>query len=153
MTGSRHGDGAAHRRGVTRTRAPAGLLLLALASAALACGREAPAPAPQIEAAPAPAEALVLDPGAAPEEVGRRVYERFECAGCHESAAVPGLIVTPLRELAARYDRDALAAYLAAPVSPMPRFELSQDERRALAAYLLARFGGAAGAGPATGLP
>jgi len=89
---------------------------------------------------PSAAEPPDAGPPATPEETGRRLYARLECAGCHESAAVPGLIVTPLQDLDARYDEERLTAFLAAPPSPMPVFELSRDERRGLAAYLLSRF-------------
>jgi mono/diheme cytochrome c family protein len=80
------------------------------------------------------------DPGGTTEEAGGRIYAQLECAGCHESAAVPGLSVSPLRALSSRYNEESLTAYLEAPPPPMPRFELSQVDRRVLAAYLLSRF-------------
>ncbi len=93
-------------------------------------------PEPELE----PTVSLDLDLSGTPEEAGSRIYAQLECAGCHESAAVPGLIVTPLQTLSSRYDEDTLTAFLAAPPPPMPRFELSEPERQALATYLLSHF-------------
>ena len=45
-----------------------------------------------------------------------------------------------LRGLAARYDVERMVVYLRAPQPPMPLFELSDEERRDLAAYVLDRF-------------
>ncbi len=70
---------------------------------------------------------------------GAALYERFECAGCHESErAAAGVVVQPLAGLAGRYAIDDLAAFLAAPTPPMPVYPLSDAERLALAVYLLA---------------
>jgi hypothetical protein len=50
------------------------------------------------------------------------------------------MVVSPLRELGARYDARGLAAFLAAPTSPMPLFPLDQSARMDLAAHLLDRY-------------
>lgn len=68
------------------------------------------------------------------------LYERLECAGCHERAALPGMTVRPLAGLSERYDAETLTVFLAAPPEPMPVPALSDAERRALAALLLQRF-------------
>ncbi len=73
-------------------------------------------------------------------DAGRVLYERNECAGCHETAAIPGMLVVPLGGLANRYSESELMAVLEAPVPPMPDFDLSEPERRQLVAYLRARF-------------
>ena len=39
--------------------------------------------------------------------------------------------------LASRYDLDSLAGYFLTPAPPMPRYELSEDQRRELAHFLL----------------
>lgn len=69
---------------------------------------------------------------------GEQLYARLECAGCHEHAALPGMIVRPLSGLSRRYDEDTLTAFLAAPPPPMPVVALPEDARRELARYLLA---------------
>lgn len=117
------------------------------AAVALGCGEaEAPESGPTAEEVQTGVaevdmpESVGADLSGTPEEAGARLYAQLECAGCHESAAVPGLVVMPLQQLPARYGPDTLAAFLAAPPPPMPRFGLSPDERRVLAAYLLSRF-------------
>lgn len=92
----------------------------------------------------APAEALPL-PMAARDggdaDYGRRHFARFGCATCHEEgAASPGVTVVPLEYLAGKYDVDGLADYLAAPQPPMPLFDMTDAERRDLAAYVLKRY-------------
>jgi len=61
---------------------------------------------------------------------------RFACAGCH----APG---TPMGDkmltVAERYTVDTLSAYFVTPRPPMPVFPLSEEDRRALAIYLLSR--------------
>ena len=106
-----------HPGRVRRARLATGLAL-----AAVACGD---AEAPEPEAALA---------------AGEKLYEAFECAGCHESAAIPGLVVIPLRDLDRRFSEESLASLLAAPPAPMPRFDLDPTERRSLARYLRKRF-------------
>lgn len=66
---------------------------------------------------------------------GALLYARSECAGCHEHGEA-----RPLAGLSLRYDRPRLTELLRNPPPPMPRFELSDDELRDFAAYLLAAF-------------
>lgn len=108
--------------------------------------RVAPGPA----ATAAPAAPGARDPGGAPlaslsaadrtaaSARGARLYEANACFGCHEpERAEPGVVAKPLEGLRARYDLPGLANFLLAPTPPMPAFELSPDERRDLAVYLL----------------
>ena len=82
----------------------------------------------------------LVDPSLPPAAAGRILYEKLECAGCHESAAVPGLVVIPLRDLDSRFTDESLAAWLSAPKPPMPNFALVESERHALAVHLRTRF-------------
>jgi glucose/arabinose dehydrogenase len=108
------------------TRAPA--------SARAGSAPAAATPAPRMDPLAA------LGPGERDElaRSGRSLWERHRCAGCHETAAAdPGVVVVPLRDLAARHSIESLAALLATPTPPMPVFALAAQERRALAVYLL----------------
>lgn len=75
-----------------------------------------------------------------PEQRGQAIYLYIGCSGCHETGARPGQVVRRLTGLSERHDVDSLAAFLAAPPEPMPRFDLSEAQRRDLAAYLLKTF-------------
>jgi hypothetical protein len=126
---------------------PAAALSLALALALVACSEAevpapvAPTPVPPSESAAADLdEEPLVDLSLPPAEAGALLYQALECAGCHESAAVPGLVVIPLHDLDARFTEATLMAYLSAPQPPMPNFLLGEPERRALAVYLLATF-------------
>jgi glucose/arabinose dehydrogenase len=97
--------------------------------------------------APAGATATTADPlaGLSPAERssasarGRALYEANACFRCHEAErADPGAIAVPLKNPAHPYDVASLAAFLAAPQPPMPRFALDDAERRDLALFLLA---------------
>jgi mono/diheme cytochrome c family protein len=82
--------------------------------------------------------ALWAEPGRATD--GEALYTEYECAGCHEVAVVPGQTVFRLDGLAKRHSVDTLVAYLADPRPPMPRFDLSDEERRTLARHLLSKY-------------
>jgi cytochrome c553 len=70
---------------------------------------------------------------------GRALWEELSCATCHEpDASQPNQTPVALRGLAARYTTESLVAFLAAPTPPMPAVERSTEERRDLAAHLLA---------------
>jgi glucose/arabinose dehydrogenase len=91
---------------------------------------------PREVAEPAAADAT----GSASRERGAELYERFECASCHEAArAEIGVVVVELIDLPARYSSEDLAAFLATPTPPMPVFPMNPTERLDLAAYLLGR--------------
>ncbi len=83
------------------------------------------------------APALGAEPGTDP---GAALYGKLGCEGCHERAALPGMIVRPLIGLSERYTPESLSAFLAAPPEPMPDFSLTGEERGELARYLLATF-------------
>ncbi len=53
---------------------------------------------------------------------------------------MPGQPVLPLERLSQRWSAEALAAFLAAPPPPMPRFDLDPEQRRKLALYLLSKY-------------
>jgi len=70
--------------------------------------------------------------------LGRVLYKENHCAQCHDPAAAPaGVQVKILKDLAARFDIDGLAALLDTPPGPMPRPDMTDEERHALAVYLL----------------
>jgi glucose/arabinose dehydrogenase len=70
---------------------------------------------------------------------GRALFERHDCGACHDPArATPGMVTRELGGLAGRHDLESLAAFLEAPTPPMPVVALSSEEKRDLAAYLLA---------------
>jgi glucose/arabinose dehydrogenase len=98
----------------------------------------APAAAPAATA-PAPAEALPTGPEAeASIKRGRATFERSNCRSCHDPARAPkGMVTKPVAGLRARYTLASLDQYLRAPTPPMPAPDLSDQERRDLALYLL----------------
>lgn len=71
-------------------------------------------------------------------EQGAAIFVRYDCARCHDpERRVPGVVAMPLSNLASRWNVDGLAAFLARPRPPMPTFPLREEERRALAVFLL----------------
>jgi glucose/arabinose dehydrogenase len=71
---------------------------------------------------------------------GEQRYQQYRCAGCHEQRFAGGMrTIRPLENLSARYTVQQLQAFLATPTPPMPVFPLSDDERKAVAVYLLTR--------------
>jgi len=75
----------------------------------------------------------------AASERGRVLWDANGCATCH--VAGHGVeTYRPLAQLGQKFSIDSLAAYLLAPQPPMPRYELTDAERRDLAVYLLAEY-------------
>jgi glucose/arabinose dehydrogenase len=73
---------------------------------------------------------------------GEAAWNANACASCHVAeGAAAGVVTKGLEALAARYDVAALTAFFAAPTPPMPAPPLDEAERRALAVYVLQRFG------------
>jgi mono/diheme cytochrome c family protein len=107
-------------------------------------GAERPTQSLTARAQPAPRNALAAlsaeeRRGAA--ERGGALYATHACASCHEAAlAEAGVVVKPLLDLASRFDIERLSGFFAAPTPPMPVFELTPDEKRDLAVYVLDRF-------------
>jgi glucose/arabinose dehydrogenase len=101
--------------------------------------------APSAQAAAAAADALAaLEPAerAALVAQGEAAFRANACATCHDAAvAAPGMVTKPLAGLKARYALDSLATFFSAPTPPMPAPPLDEAGRRALAAYVLERFG------------
>jgi glucose/arabinose dehydrogenase len=90
-----------------------------------------------------PALPSVKDGAAA--ERGSRVWNENRCETCHDKAAIaagrtPVTTAKVLERLSLRYDVPKLVTYLKAPQPPMPLFEMTEQERRDLAVYLLRRF-------------
>jgi glucose/arabinose dehydrogenase len=81
-----------------------------------------------------------LDPAAIAR--GEKTFRENRCETCHDSAFVgrPGKATKALQQLQARYDVEKLVTYFRTPQPPMPLFEMSDAERRDLAAYVLNRF-------------
>lgn len=78
---------------------------------------------------------------------GEALFKQHACATCHREVAAgetPEIALKALRELGRRYTVDSLKAFFLAPQSPMPVFDLPDEEREALAVYLLERYGKAA---------
>ncbi|TNE67781.1 MAG: sorbosone dehydrogenase family protein [Alphaproteobacteria bacterium] len=72
------------------------------------------------------------------ETRGKALFADLGCGQCHVTAdAAPGVQVKELTNLGARHDIAGLEALLKAPPGPMPLFDLTDDERRALAVWLL----------------
>lgn len=85
---------------------------------------------------------------------GKALFDRIGCANCHQSFQHRPAVVT-LTRLETKTSAAALETFLQNPaaVRPdgrMPRFDLSPDERRQLAAYLLTKDGPPGEATPAT---
>lgn len=96
-----------------------------------------------------------LEP-AASGDAGRRVWEAQGCAGCHGEPGTTRATAPPLTDLAAHWDREALAEYLADPEAVkartprlqylnerypviMPRIDASAEDLELLADHLLQR--------------
>lgn len=74
---------------------------------------------------------------------GRGVWIENQCDMCHDPALVgkdPDMPIKVLEKLGARYDLARMITYLKAPQPPMPLFELTDEQRRDLSAYVLSRF-------------
>jgi hypothetical protein len=85
--------------------------------------------------APSSAPALEGLPAAQAEQCasrGGQLYQSLRCYSCHE-----GVAGHALTGLASRYTLSTLAKYLDAPTAPMPRFQMTDEERRDLSVYLL----------------
>jgi glucose/arabinose dehydrogenase len=71
---------------------------------------------------------------------GAALFASSGCAACHDpSSAAEGIQVKLLQDLARRYDTASLQALLNTPPGAMPRLDITDDERKALAIYLLSR--------------
>lgn len=68
---------------------------------------------------------------------GAGLWQGNACANCHVAGQAAGDAYKPLQGLTARYTVDALIALLRTPPSPMPVNQLTDEERRDLAVYLL----------------
>jgi glucose/arabinose dehydrogenase len=74
--------------------------------------------------------------------LGEAAFRAHDCASCHLAEGAPlGMVTQPLDGLASRYDVTSLAEFFATPTPPMPAPPLDEAGRRALAVYVLQRFG------------
>lgn len=101
-----------------------------------------PSPAAAAPAATlsAPATRVAFDPAAVKR--GAAIWEENMCKICHDPAVVargesPVEKAKILEKLTARYDLEKMITYLKAPQPPMPLFEMSDQDRRDLAMYVL----------------
>ncbi|NVJ98035.1 MAG: PQQ-dependent sugar dehydrogenase [Alphaproteobacteria bacterium] len=71
---------------------------------------------------------------------GSVLFAANGCAACHDPAsAADGVQVKELKALAQRYDIEGITGLLEVPPGPMPQYDLTAEEKRALAIYLLAK--------------
>jgi glucose/arabinose dehydrogenase/cytochrome c551/c552 len=79
----------------------------------------------------------------APELIaeGQVIFEELGCAGCHApEEPIDGNTAPKLENLAARYTSVDIGQLLDAPPGPMPRFDISDQDKKALAAYILSTY-------------
>ena len=67
---------------------------------------------------------------------GAELYQSLPCADCHAATALTPVLLSDLGD---RYSLVSLTEYFVTPTPPMPQFELSLDQRRQLAHYLLSQ--------------
>lgn len=61
---------------------------------------------------------------------GKTLYQSHDCAHCHQQQV-------PLKDLNKKYSLDSLANYFDSPTPPMPKYDFSDQQKMALAHYLL----------------
>ncbi|MFC3052614.1 DUF7133 domain-containing protein [Kordiimonas pumila] len=87
-----------------------------------------------------PVDAALEVPSAALLAQGAALFEQNNCAQCHEPLATTGKpSVEIFKGLKGRYGVEEVMDILDIPPGPMPRPEISDAERKALAVYLLSR--------------
>jgi hypothetical protein len=77
---------------------------------------------------------VAVDPAVA--ALGEKLYERLPCRTCH-APDMPTPV--PLANLGEKYTLQSLADYFLTPTPPMPKYNLSEEQRLQLAHYLLGR--------------
>ena len=77
----------------------------------------------------APKKPLAIDASAARQ--GEKLYQQRNCAQCHTPL--------PLRDLTRKYTLKQLADVFDTPTPPMPNYQFSNSQKRALAHYLMER--------------
>lgn len=68
---------------------------------------------------------------------GESLYRIHGCPACHETT---GSLSHKLEGVSARHEVESLAAYLEKGKGRMPAVSLPDDQRRALASFVLARY-------------
>ena len=107
---------------MTRRIAVAAAVLAVASSATLACAQR----------------------GAPPPESGREVFVKQGCYGCHTIGKFGTPIGPDLSRVGSKYEEEYLARWLRdpalqRPTAHMPKLELTEEEVRALAAFLAAQ--------------
>jgi mono/diheme cytochrome c family protein len=111
------------------------------ALAAMRRGEPAPSPRPTVPPAD-PFAGIAEQERNALAATGEAAFAAHGCAACHVAEeAAAGMVTKPLAGLASRYDVASLAVFFATPTPPMPVPPLDEGGRRALAVYVLQRFG------------
>jgi glucose/arabinose dehydrogenase len=90
-----------------------------------------------------PLESSTVDQPQFSEEqiaLGEQVFNRHHCLQCHHLNNQGNTSGKSLNNLTPRHhEAETLAKYFLTPNPPMPRFPLTEDERKGLAAYLLSQ--------------
>ena len=74
---------------------------------------------------------------------GATLFAENNCGSCHVAAlAGPGVAVKKLENLSSRYTLQSIEDYFLAPQPPMPTFELTDVDRRALGVYMFSEYEG-----------
>jgi hypothetical protein len=98
---------------------------------------------PPSTSAPSMPGAPALPPSPAAIDRGRLVWNANKCEVCHDPVIIgktKAETAKILERLSTRYDPERMVTYLRVPQPPMPLFEMSDQERRDLAVYVLDRF-------------
>jgi mono/diheme cytochrome c family protein len=96
--------------------------------------------APVVRERADPLAALPPAERTAAERRGEQLWNDNDCARCHVRGEA-GTRPRPLGGLGSRYTLDSMIAFLAAPQPPMPLYDLTPEQRRDLAIFLLERWG------------
>jgi glucose/arabinose dehydrogenase len=104
-------------------------------------GRLPPELASGLAAAPNPFAGMDSEERKQRAQRGAALYQHYFCAQCHEGIrAKEGVVVVPLAGLSARYELGDMERFMHTPTPPMPALELSEQEKRDLAVWLLSTY-------------
>ncbi len=105
----------------------------------IAYGAAATADAAPLATAPTGDPLAGLEPGVREQlhAGGAALWSANNCAACHVAGQAAADAYKPLAGLSTRYTIASLATFLKTPQSPMPVYPFSDEQRRALAVFLL----------------